>query len=200
MQQKINNKKKRTVVPYNSKPQRGLSDVIVKNMIIQSQVMTTSAFGIINVTTNQQSDQCSQFPSGSWASYAARYGQYRVREMAIHCKPTLKTNSCIGVAPYNLLSVMYFSEFQSTNIPTSAGVICADSKFKQFSTGSSFTYKANWDRNPNAKLWSPTNAAIPVDRRYGIAYCSHTNVNLLPVNTILYCFTMEFIVEFADPQ
>jgi hypothetical protein len=120
--------------------------------------------------------------------------------MLLHFKPTLPVNSNLAVAPFNLLSVLYFSDFQSTNIPTTSGQICADSHFRQFSTRESFTYSTSWDRNPNAKLWAPTSAAIPATQRYGIAFCSHTNVNLLPINTIIYCFTMEFIVEFCDPE
>jgi hypothetical protein len=169
-------------------------DITVKRMTVGSQVLTTSAFGIIGVTTNLQSDQCSQFPSTEWASYAARYDQYRVRKMTLYFKPTLVST----VPATNLLSVMYFSDFISTSIPTSAAQIIADSHFQQFSTGKEFQFTTTWDRNPNAKLWSPTSAAIPALSRYGVAFCSHTNVNLMPINTIIYCYLMEFEVELKD--
>jgi hypothetical protein len=178
----------------------GVHDILCKRMTVGSQVLTTSAFGIIPVTTNLQSDQCSQFPSTEWASYAARFQQYRVRRMRLHFDPCLNVNSVAGVASLNLLSVLYFSDFDSTSIPTSAAQIIADAKFRKYSTCKSFTFTSNAERNPNAKLWSPTNAAIPALSRFGIAFCSHTNVNLLPINTIIYTYLMDFEVELQHPQ
>jgi hypothetical protein len=178
----------------------GIHDNLVKRMTVGSQVLTTSAFGIIPVTTNLQSDQCSQFPSTEWASYAARFQQYRVRRMRLHFDPCLNVNSVAGVASLNLLSVLYFSDFDSTSIPTSAAQIIADANFRKYSTAKSFTYTTTWEKNPNAKLWSPTNAAIPALSRFGVAFCSHTNVNLLPINTIIYTYLMDFEVELQHPM
>lgn len=172
------------------------ADTLVRRFSIGSQVVTTSAFGIVPVTTNLQSDQCSQFPSTEWASYAARFGQYRVLKMSLHFKPTMPVNS--GVIATNLLSSMYFSDFMATTIPTTAASIVADRSFREFSTGRAFVYTTTWNRNPNAKLWTPTSTAIPATSRYGIAFCSHPNVNLLPVNQILFTMYMEFEVELGQ--
>jgi hypothetical protein len=205
MQQKQTNNQRKRKQP-SRQPQSipkyisGVHDLLVKRMTVGSQVLTTSAFGIIPVTTNLQSDQCSQFPSTEWASYAARFQQYRVRRMRLHFDPCLNVNSVAGVASLNLLSVLYFSDFDSTSIPTSAAQIIADAKFRKFSTSKSFTYESDWGRNPNARLWSPTNAAIPALSRFGIAFCSHTNVNLLPINTIIYVYLMDFEVELQHPM
>lgn len=175
---------------------RTAGDILTKRMTVGSQVLMTSAFGIIPVTTNLQSDQCSQFPSTEWASYSARFGQYRVKSMTLRFRPCFTVNSVAT----NLLSVMYFSEFSSTSIPTSAAQIIADSKFRMCSTGKEINYTATWARNPNAQLWNPTSAAIPAASRYGVAFCSHTNVNLLPINTIIYTYLMEFEVELKEPN
>jgi len=171
-------------------------DGLLVKMVLANQTITTSAFGIVNVTTNWQSDQCSQFPSGSWASYAARFGQYRVHAMALHLHPTMNVNA--GVIATNLLSTMHISDFISTVIPTTASGIVGDSSWREISTAKPIHFRTTWERNTNAKLWSPTNAAIPIDRRFGIAFCSHTNVNLLPVNTIIYTLSADFLVEFKQ--
>jgi hypothetical protein len=173
-----------------------VKDTVIVKMVFANQVITTTAFGVVNVTTTLQSDQCSQFPSGSWASYAARFGQYRVHSMAMHLYPTLPVNSTSAAA--GQISTMHFSDFIATYIPSTAAGIVGDSSWREFSTGKPITFRANWARNPNAKLWSPTSAAIPIDRRYGIAYCSHTNINLLPVATIIFTYSAEFLVEFMQ--
>jgi hypothetical protein len=171
------------------------TDVITKRFTIGNQTITTSAFAIVNVTTNVQSDQCSQFPSTEWASYAARYQQYRVKSFKVTFFPTQVVNTIAT----NFIGVLYTSKFISTNIPTSAAMIIADNESRCFSTNKQFSYTCTWDRNPNAKLWSPTNAAIAADRRYGIAWCSNTNVNILQANSILFVYNQEFEVELEGP-
>jgi hypothetical protein len=189
-------KRQRQIAPTRIRGVPFVKDTVLVKMVFANQVLTTTAFGVINTTTTLQSDQCSQFPSGSWASYAARFGQYRVHSMAMHLHPTLPVNSTSAAA--GQISSMHFSDFISTYIPTTAAGIVGDSSWREFSTGKPITFRANWARNPNAKLWSPTSAAIPIDRRYGIAYCSHTNINLLPVATIIFTWSAEFFVEFAQ--
>jgi hypothetical protein len=193
---KRNNKKQQTPRVSRIRSIEFGADTLVRRFTIGSQVVSTNGFGIVPVTTNFQSDQCSQFPSSEWASYAARFGQYRVLKFSMHLRPTMPVNS--GVIATNLLSSMYFSDFMSTTIPTTAVGIVSDRSFREFSTGRAIVYQTTWARNPNAKLWTPTSTAIPATSRYGIAYCSHPNVNLLPVNQILFTLYLEFEVELGQ--
>ncbi len=177
-----------------------LGDIVLKTMTLSSQVLATSAGGVIPVTTSITSSLVQSGPAAEWASFAARYQQYRVRAVRIIAK-AIRTRPYLDAAGVdNLVSSLYVADYIGTAVPASAAQVLSDENSKVLSTADHFVYETTWAKNPNAKLWNPTSAAIPAANLYGIALASSTLVGLLKGTTNQYTYVVEWDVELRGSQ
>jgi len=168
-------------------------DIIIKRMTIPSQSISSTAGNIIAVTT--LSDTLVQSsPASEWASFAARYQQYRVRAMHVVLVPLFVVN-----ATTTAQNSMYYADFIGTATPGSAAQVLSDERAVIKGSCEKHTVTVTWALNPNAKLWNPTSAVIPAANSYGVALCSST-VATLTVSTVQFTYSIIFEVEFRGSQ
>jgi len=169
----------------------GAGDDIVKRMTIPNGIIAIAA----NVVAVQTLDDTlvQSNPATEWASFAARYQQYRVRAMHVHFKSVYPCNTAT-----NEISTMYYSDFIGTALPTTVAQVLADERCFIKSSSQDHTMTVTWARNPNAKLWNPTSAVIPAANSYGVALCSTTAALFSGADASTY--TIVFEVEFRGSQ
>ncbi len=172
----------------------GSGDIVVKRMTIPNQTIVTTA-GAIVALVSIDSSSVQANPASEWASFAARYQQYRVRGMSVIAHPVYPVNTAtVGH------SQIFFADYLGAAAPASAAQVLSDERAVVFSTCRPITFLADWGRNPNARLWNPTSAAIPAANRIGISYASSTVAGLLLATATYYVFVIEFIVELRGSQ
>jgi len=172
----------------------GQGDVIVKRMTIPNGTVSSSAGSIIVVTTFSAALVQSN-PATEWSSFAARYQQFRVRRMRLHLIAAFN----VSEAAVENGNAMYYSDWIGASVPSSAAQVLADEGAVVRSSFKDHTLSATWVRNPNAKLWNPTNAALPVANSFGVALCSGTAGQFL-ASTVIFTYALEFEVEFRGSQ
>jgi hypothetical protein len=167
-------------------------DVVVKRMTIPSLALASNAAGTI-VPTDYVTGLVQSTPASEWASFAARYQQCRIRSIKVTMDPVF-TVSYAGI-PH---SQLYAADFIGTAAPGSVAQVLSDERALVFGTSRRVVYTSNWSRNPNARLWNPTSAAIPAANQFGIAVAS---VPATLANSLNYfILSLEFIVEFRGSQ
>jgi len=166
-------------------------DQIVKRMTAET-VLATGAGTVIAVTAVQSSDV--QAIATEWASFAARYQQYRVRAVRVRGKAINPIQSATVTH-----SVLYRGDYIGTSTPASAAQVLSDENVKIVTTAKDFTDTVNWRKNPNAKLWNPTTAAIPAANRFNWA-CATPAAPALTTATTYYALVLEWEVEFRGSQ
>lgn len=174
---------------------RGLStagDVIVKRITQTALVLATGAGTAIPVTSYSSTD-C-QTGGAEFTSFASRYQQYRVRAIRVRGKAT---------QPVQLATVTHSTLYQGDYIgasgPASAAQVFSDENVRETATYRDFTYVATWSRNPNALLWNPSNAAVPLANRFAVVVASPATPALTTATTY-YGVTIEWEVEFRGSQ
>jgi hypothetical protein len=175
---------------------RPLGDCIIKRMTLPGQNITTSAGGIVAVNFFSSS-LVQSAPASEWASFSARYQQYRVISMKFILDPCFPVNT--GLTALTGHTQLYFADFIGTAAAGSAAAVISDERMIPHGSFKRITHSVNWSRNPNAKLWNPTSAAIPGANTYSIVYCSSTTASMA-VSTIYLLGIVEFIVEFRGSQ
>jgi hypothetical protein len=83
--------------------------------------------------------------------------------------------------------------------PASAAQVYSDEHVRECGTYRDFTYTATWKRNPNALLWNPSNAGIPLANRYAVVVASPATPPVTTATTY-YAVTLEWEVEFRGSQ
>jgi hypothetical protein len=166
-------------------------------MTLSSQTITTTAGGLIAVTSRSASEVQS-VPAAEWASFAARYQQFRVRRIRMVAKTLYPANEdpVSGTAHH---SALYLSDHIGTAAPATAAQVFSDEAGRVIATHKDFLYEATWLRNPNAKLWNPTSAALPAANDFSISFASATAPAML-VSNAQYSYALEWEVEFRGSQ
>jgi len=193
---KNNKKQRKQLRPNRIRTLEFKTDSLVRRMTT-SRIVSTGATGIVAVTTDLQSDYCQSLPSTEFASYAARFGQYRCIAMTLRVFPCIPSPT----GGINLSAgALYFCDFIATTIPTLAINVLSDRGSKVFSSAQKFTYRVSGGKYANTKLWTPTSTAIPAANRFGIAYCSNASIQIMPITTQLLTMIVEHEIEFSQAQ
>ncbi len=173
-------------------------DIIVKRMTLPYGGISTTAGGVISVLTTVSSAYVQAAPATEWASFAARYQQYRVRAVQIRLDPVFPVNESMAASKGH--SSMYLADYIGTSVPTTANQVLSDELCQVHSTSKTIVFQSDWSRNPNAKLWNPTSAAVPGANLYGVALCSSPSTGLLAASLPYFNLTVEWLVEFRGSQ
>jgi len=178
-----------------AKPRRVMSDgdIITKRMTFPGLTLATGAGDSIPVTTFT-SGYVQSAPASEWASFAARYQQYRVKEIRV---------SLNAVNPVNTTSITHstlaVSDHLGSSVPGSYAQLVSDEAMVNHPTTRSFTYVADWTKNPNARLWNPTSAVVPTANQFAISVASDS-ASSMTTATIYHSLVIEWLVEFRGSQ
>jgi len=181
--------------------QIGAGDVILKRMTLGSQSVSTTAGSIIAVTTSVTSSLVQSAPAAEWASFAARYQQYRVKSVKIRVLPIFPVNNGgAGLAPNTGHSQLYVGDYIGSSTPATAAQVLSDEGALCHSTSKPWSFTATSRRNPNALLWNPTSASVPTANQFGICWASSTVATAMAGSTPYLVYDVEWIVEFRGSQ
>lgn len=175
-------------------------DQIVKKLTLPSLIVSTSAGSIIALNTATTSSQVQSAPATEWASFAARYQQFRVRQVRVRMMPVSPGNNGASPGANFGHSQLYVADYIGASVPASAAQVLSDERCAVVSTCKGFTFVSTWAKNPNAKLWNPTSAAIPAANVMGIAWASNTNATVMTASVPYFAYDVEWIVEFRGSQ
>jgi len=181
--------------PKASRPFGGISnagDQIVKRITAGGFALATGAGTVIPVTSFT-STEC-QSNGAEFASFAARYQQYRVRAIRVTGKAIQPIQSATITH-----SVLYRGDYINAAVPGSAAQVLSDEKVRMCGTDRDFTDVVTWRGNPNARLWNPTSAGIPAANQYSWVGASPSNPALTTATTY-HAITVEWEVEFRGSQ
>jgi hypothetical protein len=169
----------------------GDGDVINKRMTFFQQITATGG-GLIPVA-GISSDTVRSNPASEWTSFAARYQAFRVRGMKTTFIARHPTQDTVATVHGSL----YVADTLVSNTPGSSAQILSDEGSRVYPTHKSFTYVANWARNPNSKLWNPTSAAIPAANQLAIFYGSP---DTLAASVSYFDVIIEYDIELRGSQ
>jgi hypothetical protein len=171
-------------------------DQLVKRMTLSGQTLATGAGTVIPLTvvSTSTTEGTSQTSSAEWASFSARYQQYRVRAIRVTGKATQPVQTATVSH-----SDLYRADFIGTSGPATAAQVFSDEDVKTNATYRDFTHVVTWKKNPNAKLWNPTSATVPAANSYSWV-CASPATPALTTATTYYAYTVEWEVEFRGSQ
>jgi len=167
-------------------------DQIVKRMTAPAIAITTgagTAIGVFPVSSASVESSASEF-----ASFAARYQQYRVRAIRVTGKATQPVQTATVTH-----GVLYRGDFIGSATPATPAQVLSDENVKQSATNKDFADIVSWARNPNARLWNPTSAAIPTANEFSWV-CASAAAPVLLTATTYYALSVEWEVEFRGSQ
>jgi hypothetical protein len=168
-------------------------DLITKRLTATSS-LSTSAGGVIPVVSYTAA-QVQSDPASEWASFAARYQQFRVKGISVTLMPYFTEYYYqVGIFCPNLA----IGDYLGTSAPTTFQQVLSDENTVLRNANHVFTHAITWARNPNAKLWNPTSAALPAANSYAICLAS---MNSIGADTFaMFSVVIEWDVEFRGAQ
>lgn len=171
-------------------------DQIVKRLTLTGQTLATGAGTVIPVTLigTTTTSGVNQTGAAEWASFAARYQQYRVRAIRITGK-AIQPVQTAALAHSDL----FRGDFIGVSFPATAVQVYSDERVRTNTTNRDFTHVVTWKGIPDARLWNPTSAAIPLANGFGWA-CASPAAPPLTTATTYYALTIEWEVEFRGSQ
>jgi hypothetical protein len=165
-------------------------DVILKRLTLGS-VLATGAGTAIPVTVVSSVNATS---TTEWASFAARYQEYRVRAIRVRGKAVNPVQTATITH-----SILYRGDFLAANTPATAAQVLSDENVQETCTCKDFEHVVTWVGNPNAKLWTATTIAIPTANLFNWV-CVSPAAPALTTATTYYAVSQEFEVEFRGSQ
>lgn len=173
----------------------GPGDTIVKRLTLPGGTLIAATGGGLVPLETQDTSDVQSFPATEWASFAARYQQYRVLEFRVFVTVTNPAAADSGT----IAATYYSSDYIGSSVPASATQILSDEGMMIRSSAKDCVLTCDMSRNPNAKLWNPTSAAIPVANRVGIAFGGPPGAATTAGSDLFY-LTYEWVVEFRGSQ
>jgi len=173
-------------------------DVIFKTLTKPTTV-STGAGGLVAITSFTSSSVQS-IPATEWASFAARYQAFRVKAIRLRFVPNWPAGvpAAGPLGNVNLNPGVAIADQLVSNTPASFAQILSDERSLEFNSfEKSINYDASWSRNPNAKLWNPTSAAIPAANQYQITFATQSATE---ANVQLFDLFVEWDIEFRGSQ
>jgi len=168
-------------------------DSILKRMSLTGATLSSQSGTAIPLSVFNAAEVQSA-PAAEFASFAARYQLYRVRSLRVSGRAINPVQTATLTH-----STLHMGDFMQAAQPTSDAQVFSDERSKSVPTHKSFVYEVNWDRNPNAKLWTPTSAAIPTLNNFSFVASSPAAPPLLTA-TVYYAVDLEWLVEFKGSQ
>jgi len=186
----VQKKKKQNTRP-NVPRSFGAGDTIIKMMSFPEAGFTASAGGAI-VVTSVDTTAVQSTPATEWASFAARYQQYRVRSVMLKFTPAnVSTFTGVGCGR------IFVADYIGTSVPATAAQVLSDERSRIHDNMKEWTFVTTHVRNPNADLWNPTSAIIPAANSYAIVLASPADYGATQAIGFL---TVRWMVELRGSQ
>jgi hypothetical protein len=167
-------------------------DMITKRLTYTGQ-LSSNGGGVIPVV-GFTTAEVQSLPAYEWASFAARYQQFRIKAISLTLMPYYNMSYSMGPTPLLNLAI---GDYLGTSVPGSLQQVLADESTVLWLSDRLHSHAVNWVRNPNAKLWNPTSAALPAANTYAICLAS---LNAVSVSTAFFSYVIEWEVEFRGAQ
>jgi len=125
---------------------------------------------------------------------AGLYLAYRVKGMKTTLNPTFSANVA-GVAPSPSTLVTFFF---TSGLAAATYQDAIDSSGFRIHSGydHKIVAEADWSGQPDAHLWTPTNAAVTASESFGTAIVEDTSSTISQLSIVYYTGVTEYIVEF----
>jgi hypothetical protein len=141
------------------------------------------------------------FTNGTeFASYAARYSEYRIKRMRMHFIATHPTNvpTATDTADHGAIFV---GQSEQGPVVGSGQQVMSLFKRQVHPTSQSFIFHSDWSQNPNAKLWNAVGAIVVAANNFSIQWGTPAFANNAVVaSTDYYSCFLEWDVEFRGQQ
>lgn len=160
--------------------------------IVTSSYLNSNGSGLVPATTLCSTNSVSVL--GDFSAVAGIYSNYRVKAIMVKAKPFYPIplpSAAAFVTP--LIAVI---PFRSGLVPTTWPGFIESSEVKYFSGYKEMSFSTSYKGYPDGKLWHPTNAVISSADSYGIA-CMGQNLVSGTVNLNIWCYVVEYLVEFS---
>jgi hypothetical protein len=169
-------------------------DLITKRLTY-SNVITSNSSNAIPVTSFTTASVQST-PAAEWASFAARYQQFRVKSISLILMPYYNTSflSSTGQCEVVCLAI---GDYLGSAVPASNTQVISDENTVFRIADKCIVHSVTWARNPNAKLWNPTSAALPTANNFAIVLAS---LNVITNGYNYFTYIVEWDVEFRGAQ
>lgn len=168
-------------------------DIILKRFSLEGSVLGTGAGTGIAIDTFT-SGYVQSAPATEWASFAARYQQYRVREIRLSLRAVNPVQSATVAH-----SQIYLADHLGSSVPSTPAQLLSDENVRSSPTWKDITYMTTWARNPNARLWNPTSAVIPTANQFAVSVGS-ASLPVLTTATTYFAVVVEWLVELRGSQ
>jgi hypothetical protein len=169
-------------------------DLITKRLTYSNVLSSTGSGNAIPVTSFTTA-QVQSVPAAEWASFAARYQQFRVKSISLILMPYYNVSSQISGS--SEMVCLAIGDYLGSAAPASNTQVISDENTVFRIADKNIIHSVNWARNPNAKLWNPTSAALPTANNYAIVLAS---LNSLANNSAYFTYIVEWDVEFRGAQ
>jgi hypothetical protein len=161
-------------------------------------VISSTAGGIIAPTAVSSGFV---FTNGTeFASYAARYSEYRIRAMRMYfmaCHPT-NVPTATTTADHGAIFV---GQSEQGPVVGSGQQVMSLFRRRVISTSKSFIAHADWSRNPNAQLWNAVGAIVVAANNFSIQWGTPAFANnAIVASTDYYSCFLEWDVQFRGQQ
>jgi hypothetical protein len=177
---------------------RGDGDIISKRLTLPAGQIASTAGGIIALATAATAAFVQASPASEWASFAARYQQFRVRSVTLIMEPRFPASGT-PITVVGSHGALFVADFIGASVPGTAAQLLSDEAAVVTNTSKKVVFTVDWTRNPNARLWNPTGAALPVANSYGIAVAGSAG-STLAVSTAYFDTILMWDVEFRGSQ
>jgi len=163
-------------------------------------VLATNASGFI---ATQQITSDGARSCADWTNLSTRYLTFRVKAIRIRAWPIVDMTTAVtvgggAVTPHP--TAIAFATYKEGNSYLSYVSLCTGADGRIFNGRERcIEYTADWAGNPDAKLWSPTNAAIPTAQQFAIQFQDQGAAPASAASTTYYRILYEFEVEFNVP-
>jgi len=162
----------------------------MKRLTYPNLSLISTAGGVI--ATSYNSSQCNN--ASEWTSFSVRYQEYRVKAMKVTLRPVYPSSQ-VGIVHTSVAIDQYAQNAAAT---TFASVVSGE-RSKILGSNDTISMSCDWDKNPNAKLWTLCTSTVPVANSYGINLCTPTTP-LLTASTTYFAVDIEYLVEFRSAQ
>ncbi len=167
-------------------------DRVVKRLTYAGNLATGGGTSI--AITSYTSGQVQSLPASEWASFAARYQQYRVRAIRVTGRAVQPSQTATITH-----GILYRGEYDNGAVPATVAAVVSDGGMKSNATHKDFVSTITWRGTPNAKLWNPTSAIVPTANQFAFV-CASAASPALTTATNYYAVVVEWEVEFQGSQ
>lgn len=169
-------------------------DLITKRLTY-SNVLSSNGANAIPVTSYTTASVQS-IPAAEWASFAARYQQFRVKSISLILMPYYNTSYYVNAGPTEMVCLA-IGDYLGSAVPASNTQVISDENTVFRIADKNIVHSVTWARNPNAKLWNPTSAALPTANNFAIVLAS---LNAITSSLAYFTYIVEWDVEFRGAQ